>query len=143
MRQSHRRRHTLVEPCPKIGEVLPERLEALYRRVLADEVGDQEPQEWIALQGRERRGRLRVGAQGVDALLRQPVDGSLSRLARLLLRLEVAEPGEPLRLRVVLALAGPVEHAAATREAEEIVGARTSAPDEAQDLVREEAQVIA
>jgi len=69
------------------------------------------------------------------------VDGARAGLARLRARLEVAELGQALGLDVVLALAGPVEHAPAPRHAQEVVRAGAVAAHEAEDLVREQAQL--
>ena len=134
---------SLVEPVAKVGEIRTERDEALAGRLLADEVRDQKPKQRLALERRERDGRPRVRAQRVEPLFREPVDGSLSRPAGRLPGLEVPEPGEPLRLRVVLALSSPVEHAPAPGQPQEVVRAGALAPDEAEDLVREQAQVTA
>jgi hypothetical protein len=56
---------------------------------------------------------------------------------------QVSELCEPLRLDVVLALAGPVQHATTSCEAQQIVCAGAPATDEAEDLVREQAQLSA
>ena len=79
--------------------------------------------------------------QRLEALVAERVDRALARLARLLARLEVAEPGQPLGLDVVLALAGPVEQAVALGHPQEVVRAHALAADEAEDLVREEAEL--
>ena len=86
---------------------------------------------------------LRILAQRLESLLGERVDGALAGLARLLAGFEVAELREPLRLGVVLALAGPVEHPAALRHPQQVVRARAPAADEAEDLVGEEAELRA
>src|SRR4051812_46798586 len=131
----------LAEPLAEIGDVVAERADAFARRLLADEVGDQEAEEQLALDRGEKHRRLGVGAQRREALFAQRVDGALARLTRLLASLEVAEPLEPLRLDVVLALAGPREDAITLREAQQVVGARATTADETEDLVREEGQL--
>jgi hypothetical protein len=63
-------------------------------------------------------------------------------LARFFARLQVAEAGKPLGLGVVLALAGPVEDPAVPSHLAQVVCACPVAPDQPEDLVREERQVI-
>ena len=86
-------------------------------------------------------GVARPRAQRLEPLVGQRVHGPLARLARLLARLQVAELREPLRLDVVLALPRPVEDAPAPRHLEQVVRAHALAPDEAEDLVGEQAEL--
>jgi hypothetical protein len=130
-----------IEARGEIGDVVPKRGEALARDHLSDQVGDQQPEEQVALDGDEACGRPGVLAERLEALLRQRVDGPLARLSRLLSRSEVPEAREPLRLRVVLALACPVQDPSALDHPSKLVRRGAGAPDEAQDLVGEEAQV--
>jgi hypothetical protein len=58
-------------------------------------------------------------------------------------RAQVAEPGEALGFGVVLARAGVGQHPPALRQADEIVRARAGPADEAEDLMGEEAQLLA
>ena len=109
----------------------------------ADEIADQQSEQRVALERCEAHRGLCVGAKRVEPLLGQRVHRSLPRFARLASCLEVAETGESLGLDVVLALTCPVEHAPAACHAQEVVRAGAAAADEAEDLVREEAQLSA
>ena len=80
--------------------------------------------------------------QRVQTLGGERVDRPLTGLARLLARLQVAEPREALGLDVVLALSRPVEHTPASRHAHQIVCARATGSHESEDLVGEEGQLI-
>ena len=131
----------LVEPRPQVGDVVAQRPDALARHLLAHEVGDQQPQQRLALDRREGDRRLRPRAQRLEPLVGQRVDRPLARLARLLARLEVAELGQPLGLDVVLAFARPVEDPAAPGHLQQVVRAHALAADEAEDLVREQAEL--
>ena len=124
-------------------EVVAERSHALADDGFADEVGGEKAQERVALERREADRRLRPLAKRVETLVGERVDRALARLARLLARGEVAEPREPLRLDVVLALAGPREEAAAPRDAQEVVRARAAPAHERERLVREEGEFVA
>src|SRR5688572_15390868 len=108
MRKGAGTRLGLVEAVLQIVDLVPERRDTVESRRLADEVGDEEPQKQLALHRDEARGGSGVLAKGVEAFVRERVDRSLARLPRLLPRVQVSEPREPLRLGVVLALAGPV-----------------------------------
>ena len=55
---------------------------------------------------------------------------------------EVDQFREPLGLGVALALARPGEHAAALRQPQQLVRPGAVAPDEAEDLDREEAELV-
>ena len=92
------------------------------------------------LSGVKATGVARVLAQRVESLVGERVDGALAGLAGLLAGVEVAEVREPLGLGVVLALAGPGEHPAALRHAQQVVRAGAVAADEAEDLDGEEAE---
>ena len=109
----------------------------------SDEVAEQEPEERVALERREAHRSLRVLAQSLEPLLRERVHRALAGLAGFASCLEVAELREPLWLDVVLALSGPVEHAPPSRHPQEVVRPRAAATDEAEDLVREEAELSA
>ena len=87
--------------------------------------------------------RRRPLRQRVEAAIGEGVDGALAGLPRLLARVEIAEPGEALGLDVVPALTGPVEHAAAPRHPQQVVRRSAVAPDQAEDLVGEERQLVA
>ncbi|HEU0335437.1 MAG TPA: MMPL family transporter, partial [Gaiellaceae bacterium] len=141
VRQQHGGRLGVVEPGLQVGDVLAQSGEARTRHVLPDEIGEQQPQQRLALQGRERDGRAGVGAECVEAPIGERVDRPFACLAGLAPRFEVAEPGQPLRLDVVLALARPVEHAPAARHPKQVVRARAPAPDEREDLEREQGQL--
>ena len=134
----------LVEPLAEVGDVVAERRRGSRGSPPRRRGRDQQAEERLALERREARpGCGAYVAQRLEPLVGERVDGPLAGLARLLARLEVAEPGEPLRLDVVLALAGPVEHPAAPRHAQQVVGAGARPADEAEDLVGEEGQLVA
>ena len=60
VRQLVRRRLALVDAHSQVGDVLAQRADALARHLLADEVGDQQPQQRLALERREGDRRPRV-----------------------------------------------------------------------------------
>jgi hypothetical protein len=70
------------------------------------------------------------------------VHGALPGPAGLLAGLEVTELGEPLGLYVVLALACPVEDAAAAGHPQQIMRAGALVTHEPEDLVGEQAELI-
>ena len=84
-------RGALVEPRDDVLEVLAQRRHARARDLVADEVGDQQAQQQLALERRERHRRRRPVAQRLDALVGERVARPRARAARLLARLEVAE----------------------------------------------------
>ena len=94
----------------------------------------------VALNRDEARGAFGRTREGRRGPCRKRVDSPLAGFPRLLPRVQVAEAREPLRLGVVLALAGPVQDSAAADHPSEVVRRCATAPDEAEDLVREEAQ---
>src|SRR5207248_548777 len=110
-------------------------------RRLADQVGYKQAEEQLALDRCEKDRRARPGSQRVEPLLGQRVDGALAGLARLLPGGEVAKPGEPLRLNVVLALTGPGEDPPALGHPQQVVRARAAAADETEDLIGEKRQL--
>src|SRR5262249_32675419 len=89
----------------------------------------------------QRDGGAGVVDESLPAPVGEGVDRALPGLARLCARGEVAELREPLRLDVVLALPGPVEDPAVPRHLQEVVRAGSAVADEAEDLVREEAEL--
>src|SRR5262249_45985130 len=125
----------------QVVDVVAQGCNPLSCRLLPHEVCDEEANQELALDRCELNRGLRPGAKRLDPFRGQRVDGSLTRLPRLLPGLEVAELGEALRLDVVLALPGPGEHPAALRHAEQVVRTRATASDEPEDLVRKEGQV--
>ena len=107
-----------------------------------EDIAEEEPEQPLVAQLEDHV--LAVGqplVQHTLALRRQRVDGPLARAAGLLARLQVAQLGQPLRLDVVLALARAVEDAAALGHPQQVVRAGAGAADEAEDLVREEAEL--
>src|SRR5690348_3510175 len=132
----------LVEPKPEIVDVGPERRKACEGDLLTHEVADQQAQERIALERRERDRRAGVVGERLTAFRRQRVDRPVARLARLLPGGEVPELGKPFRLRVVLALPGPGEHAPAAGESQQVVSPGTGPPDQPENLVGEERQLF-
>jgi hypothetical protein len=102
-----------VEALVEVGEVLAQRREGLARDLLPHQVRDQQPQQRLRLQWRDRDRRGRPFAQRVAALIGERVDGARAGAARLLARLEIAQLREPFRLDGILALARPVQDAAA------------------------------
>ena len=130
-----------VHPLAQVGDLGAQGLQAGARHLLPHQVGDEQAQERVALERRDGDRRPRVGAQRSQPLVGERVDGALAGLARLLARVQVTEAGQPLRFGVVLALARPGQHATALGQAQQVVGARALAADEAEDLVREEGQV--
>src|SRR5579864_5421058 len=134
-------RFSLGDALLQLGDLITERTDAAARRPDADEVGNEQPDQELALHGRESRRCL-----GPFAQRRGPFDGErvhrpLPRLAGLLPRAQVTEAREPLRLDVVLALPRPVEEAATSRHSQEIVRARPAATDEAEHFVGKERQL--
>src|SRR6059036_2016107 len=141
MRQLSGASLAVVETPREVGDVVAKRGDALACDLLADEVADQQAKEGLALQRREAHGRARVVAQRRETLVGERVHGAFTGLPGLLAGGEIAEPREPLRLGVVLALAGPGEHPAPLCEPQEVVGAGAGSPDEAENLVGEEAEL--
>src|SRR5581483_4602968 len=140
--QSGRAVVRLANACAHPLEVFTKRADALSHRGLADEIGREQPDQRLAPERRETHGRGRPLAQRREALLGEGVHGALARLAGLPACGEVPEPGESLRLDVVLALAGPREETASPRHAQQVVGARAAAADERQRLVGEQGEVV-
>jgi osmotically-inducible protein OsmY len=132
----------LVESCAQVGDVVAEGGEAFARHLLADKVANQQAQESVTLHRSDRDGSARIIPERVQTLVGERVHRALPRLARFLAGLQVAELREPLRLDVVLALAGPIEHAAAPGHAQQVVRTRSAAADETEDLVGKERQLM-
>jgi hypothetical protein len=55
-----------IELRLKLGQLRPDRRHRTERELVADEVGDQEPEQEVALERDERRGRPRVLAERVS-----------------------------------------------------------------------------
>ena len=95
------------------------------------------------MSGVKRTGVFAYSCESLEPLLGERVDSALAGLAGFASCLEVAELREPLWLGVVLAFSGPVEHSPPLRHPQEVVRARAAATDEAENLVREEAEFSA
>jgi hypothetical protein len=106
-----RRRSRLgfVEPAEQFADVVANRGDALPGDFFPDEVGDQEPEQQLTLDGSEQDGSPGPGVERFETLVRQRVNGALAGLARLCARRQIAELGQPLGLDVVLALPRPAE----------------------------------
>ena len=121
---------------------LLERGQALEHVVVAAEIGGEHAHDGLVLDPRERGRLLQPLPERGQPLLRQLVLGALGRPARLLARAEVAEPLEPLRLRVPVALGGgPVEPALRAHHPDEIVRAGAAPSDEDEHDVRERSEL--
>jgi hypothetical protein len=79
--------------------------------------------------------------QRLKTPLGKGVHGALASFARLSARREVAKTGESLGLGVVLALTRPGEEPSTPCQAQQIVWPGTLASDEAENLVREQAEL--
>jgi hypothetical protein len=71
----------VVEPPADVADLVTKRSDALAGGGLADQVGDQQPLQEIALQRREAGGRTRIFAQRLEALVGERVNGALAGLA--------------------------------------------------------------
>jgi hypothetical protein len=130
----------LLKPDEQIADVVADRGDALPGGFLPHQVGDQQAEQQLALDGGEAHRGPGPRAKRLQALVGQCIDGARAGLTRLGACRQVSELGEPFGLDVVLALTCPVENPPVPRHPEEIVRAGPVRPDEAEDLVGEQAQ---
>ena len=132
-----------VESGGDVGELLAQRPEAVEHCLLADEVGGEQSGDRLVLDAREAGRLLHPFGERIAALVGERVVGARTRPARLLVRPQVAQLLETLRLGIPLAVCGVPVDPARPRHPDEIVRARAALPDQGQDDVREGCQRLA
>ena len=142
VRERLRDRLTDVQARAGVGDLLPQRPQALDHRRLADEVGAEDADDALVVDLRQRRRLRRPLGERLARLVRELVVRPRPRHPGLAARREVAELLEPLRLGVVLALRPGAVDAALPRHAHEVVRAGAAVSDQDEHGVRERIQVL-
>lgn len=120
----------LVESSAQVRDLGAHSPQALEHGLVADEIRRKQPHDRLVVRPRIRCRLLHPFAERALPLLRQRVVRALPSDPLLFARPEVAQPLEPLRLRVVLAVGRARVDAASTPHPNEVVSSRAAVTNE-------------